>query len=60
MRPAIYHDYRCAMFSGFVQGILMAAALDPDDTAARTLARVVGERFVLACERLHLHELMPS
>jgi hypothetical protein len=55
-----YHDYRCAMFSAFVQGILMAAALDPDDATARALARAIGERFVVACRRLRLHELMPS
>ena len=56
-----YRDYRCAMFSGFVQGILMAASLEPSDEAVnRALARVIGERFVVACRRLRLPELMPS
>jgi aminoglycoside/choline kinase family phosphotransferase len=54
-----YHDYRCAMFSSFVQGILTAEALDPGDQYARNLARILGERFTMASRRLCLHELMP-
>jgi hypothetical protein len=55
-----YRDYRCAMASAFVQGVLMAASLDPGVATGRTLARAVGERFVAACRRLRLFELMPS
>lgn len=55
-----YHDYRCAMLSSFVQGILTVASLETDDDYAHNLARVLAERFIMACRRLRLYELLPS
>ena len=55
-----YHDYRCAMINAFVQGILTAVPSASADAYARQLARAVGERFMLACQRLRLNELMPG
>jgi hypothetical protein len=54
-----YHDYRCAMLSGFVQGILTITSLDTDNDYARNLVRVLTERFMMACRRLRLSELLP-
>jgi hypothetical protein len=54
-----YGDYRRAMVSAFVQGVLTATPSETDDEYARDLARVVGERFVKACQRLRLYELLP-
>lgn len=53
-----YHDYRCAMLSSFVEGILTVASLEIDNDYARNLARVLTERFMMACERLHLPDLI--
>jgi hypothetical protein len=56
-----YHDYRRAMLSAFVQGVLTAVlSSEPADEYARQLARAVGQRFTLACQRLRLNELMPK
>jgi hypothetical protein len=55
-----YHQYRCCMCSAFVQGILSGTL---DENAADNdykLARVIGERFINAAERLHLLELVSS
>jgi hypothetical protein len=54
-----YHDYRCGMISAFVQGILTATVPENADEYAHDLARVIGERFILAYRRLRLHELVP-
>ena len=54
-----YHDYRGAMLSCFVQGILTAVPPETGDEYAHNLARVVGERFIMASRRLRLYELMP-
>jgi hypothetical protein len=55
-----HHDYRCAMLSAFVEGILTVASLEAEDDHARQLARVLTERFSQACTRLHLQELLPA
>jgi hypothetical protein len=55
-----YHDYRCAMLSGFVQGVLSVASLETDNDDDRDLARVLAERFIMACVRLRLFERLPS
>ena len=60
MKYKCYHDYRCAMFSSFVQGILTVASLETDDDDARNLARILAERFIMAYRRLRLDELQPS
>lgn len=54
-----YHDYRCAMLSCFVQGILSAVPPGTGDAYDRALARVLGERFTAASRRLRLDELLP-
>jgi aminoglycoside phosphotransferase (APT) family kinase protein len=54
-----YGDYRRAMLSAFVQGVLTATPSESCDEYARDLAHVVGERFVRACQRLRLYELLP-
>lgn len=54
-----YGDYRRAMLSAFVQGVLTATPSEMDDEYACDLAHVVGERFVKACQRLRLYELLP-
>jgi Ecdysteroid kinase-like family len=52
-------DYRCAMFSSFIQGILtvtsLVSGIDPDGQ----LAHVLTERFMSACRRLRLSGLLP-
>jgi hypothetical protein len=54
-----YDDYRLAMLSAFVQGVLTAVPPEGCDQYARDLAHVVGERFVKACQRQRLYELLP-
>jgi aminoglycoside/choline kinase family phosphotransferase len=54
-----YRDYRCAMITGFVQGILTITSLETGDIYAQNLARVIAERFMMACSRLRLDELLP-
>jgi hypothetical protein len=54
-----YQDYRCAMLSAFVQGVLTAVPPQADDEYGHRLAHAVGERFTLACQRLRLYELIP-
>jgi aminoglycoside phosphotransferase (APT) family kinase protein len=51
-------DYRLAMLSSFVQGILMVASLETGEDYARNLAGVLSERFMLACRRLRLADLL--
>jgi aminoglycoside/choline kinase family phosphotransferase len=53
-------DYTCAMISCFVQGILSALPPETGDKYSHSLARALEERFVAACTRLRLHELLPS
>jgi hypothetical protein len=53
-----YHDYRCAMVSAFVQGILTATPAEPCPEHRKQLAHVVGQRFIQAAQRLRLHELL--
>lgn len=53
-----YHDYRCAMSSAFVQGVLMATPPETGDAHASRLGDAVGARFIQACQRLRLHELI--
>ena len=53
------HDYRCAMLSCFVQGILSAVPPETGDAYAHDLAGAIGERFVTVPGRLSLHEVMP-
>ena len=54
-----YYDYRCAMLSAFVQGVLTATPSETADDYTHDLARVLAERFILACQRLRLYELTP-
>jgi len=54
------HDYRCAMLSCFVQGILSAVPPETDDAYTHSLARTIGERFATVPSRLALDELMPA
>jgi aminoglycoside phosphotransferase (APT) family kinase protein len=51
-------DYRNAMISSFVQGILMVVSLETGEDYARNLAGVLSERFMLACRRLRLADLL--
>lgn len=51
-------DYRCAMCSSFVQGILSAAIDAEVSVYEKKLATVIGERFVQAASRLRLWELV--
>jgi len=53
-----YYDYRCAMVSSFVQGVLSAALDEDADEQEYHLARVVAQRFVHAAQRLHLAEML--
>lgn len=53
-------DYRYAMSDAFVQGILMATTDKADSTYHTQLAQVIGRRFIHACERLHLHQLIEA
>ena len=52
------YDYRCAMLSSVVQGILTVAALDPVDEYNRRLSDALTERLVMANRRLGLSELL--
>lgn len=52
-----WQDYRGAMVSGFVQGILTVANA-AEDAAGRRLAAAVGRRFVQAAARLELDTLV--
>jgi hypothetical protein len=54
-----YHDYRCAMLSAFVQGVLTATPSGDTDQYARDLSHVIAERFISACQRLRLYDLVP-
>jgi thiamine kinase-like enzyme len=54
-----YQDYRWAMCGAFVQGVLTAVPPETEDGYAHQLARAIGERFIVACQRQRLHELMP-
>lgn len=55
-----YQDYRYAMISSFVQGILTVASLTTNDDYARNLGFILAERFMAACRRLRLSELLPA
>jgi hypothetical protein len=55
-----YDDYRRAMLSAFVQGVLTAVPEETGDGYAQRLAHVVGERFISACQRWRLYELLPK
>jgi aminoglycoside/choline kinase family phosphotransferase len=54
------YDYRCAMLSCFVQGILSAIPPEANNTYAHSLAHAIGERFVTVPSRLALGKLMPA
>lgn len=54
-----FHDYRCAMLSAFVQGVLTATLSGDTDEYARDLSHIIAQRFVWACQRLRLCELVP-
>jgi hypothetical protein len=51
-------DYRCAMLSSLVQGVLTMAGLDLVDDTARALFGVLLERFAAASRRMRLQELL--
>lgn len=53
-----YEDYRCAMCSNFVQGVLSATLDEAADENDRERATVIGQRFVAAVQRLQLPELI--
>lgn len=53
-----WHDYRCAMISSFVQGIL-SSTINENATAYRQqFAQAVASRFIAACQRLRLSDLL--
>lgn len=53
-----YEDYRYAMGSNFVQGVLSATLDEEADEWDHKRARVIGQRFVAAVQRLRLPELI--
>jgi hypothetical protein len=53
-----YEDYRHVMCSNFVQGVLSATLDEAADELDRERARVIGQRFVAAVQRLQLPELL--
>jgi hypothetical protein len=55
-----YDEYRRAMCGNFVQGVLSATLNEGATDYDRSLARVIGERFIAAVQRLRLPELMQS
>ncbi len=55
-----YQDYRRAMLSAFVQGILLATPSDTDNEHCHRRAQSVGARFMAACTRLRLGDIIPA
>lgn len=52
------HDYRYAMISSFVQGVLSSTIDESASAYERQFARAVASRFIAACQRLRLYELV--
>src|SRR5262249_16077543 len=55
-----YADYRRAMLSAFVQGILMATPSGTDNEHFHRRAQAIAERFLAACSRLRLFDIVPG
>lgn len=53
-------DYRYAMISSFVQGILSSTIEEGATRYQRHFAQAVASRFVAACQRLRLYELVST
>jgi len=55
-----FADYRAAMCSSFVQGVLSAVAGEDANEYEQTLAKVVGERFISTAHRLCLSDFVTA
>lgn len=52
------YDYRCAMIGSFVQGVLSSLVDENVNAYKRQFAYAVASRFITACQRLRLDELL--
>lgn len=52
------YDYRCAMIGSFVQGVLSSLVNENATAYKRQFAHTVASRFMTACQRLRLGELL--